>query len=67
MTFFKVLFQVADFAVKAMVAYAQTEAGKKEWDDIENAAETAVNNDDNPGVEYTVTNPGDTPKRVIRN
>lgn len=67
MSFVKVLFQIVDFAVKAMVAYSQTPAGQKEWNDIEVAAEVAANNDDDKGVEYAATAPGEKPVRVIRN
>lgn len=46
-SWFTVLFQLADYAVKAMVWYKDTEAGAKEWADIQNAYEGALATDIN--------------------
>lgn len=69
MSFVKVLVQIADFFLKAAIAYLQSEQGQKEWSDIENAFEVAMNTEDNPGTEYTVQDAGSAPtqKRVVRN
>lgn len=68
MSFVNVLIQIVDFLFKAAVHYVETDAGKKEWSDIETAYEVATNNADNPGVEYAVTNSGEAaPKRILRN
>lgn len=37
---------LVDFAVKAMVAFAQTPDGLKEWQDVEARYETLLNNED---------------------
>lgn len=42
-----VFYQLLDYAVKAMVWYKETEAGAKEWADIQNAYETALATDIN--------------------
>jgi hypothetical protein len=42
---FKVVFQLFDFFVKAMVAYAMTEEGQREWDDVQRSWEEAANNE----------------------
>lgn len=63
--YIEVLIQIVDFLFKAAAHFAATADGQKEWQDIEIAYEMAVNHDDNPDVEYAVTETSDlTPAQV---
>jgi hypothetical protein len=51
---FRILFELFDFMVKAAAAYRLTEEGAKEWDDFATRYEVAVNNGANDNVSYSV-------------
>ena len=57
---FELISQIIDFAVKGFYAYLATEAGQKEWADIEAAFEVVINNERGEGgIGYRVDNTDD--------
>lgn len=61
---FSLIYQIIDFVVKAMAAYALSPDGQREWQDIENAWEVAANEDDNEGASFQVRETGNPPYEV---
>lgn len=59
----RVLVEVFDYMIKASAAYAQTDDGRKEWEDVVTRFEVAVNNQANgETVSYAVQSAPETPQ-----